>query len=184
MAAIGEFTTTLKVKNPPRAGTPVKLQVFGDNPGPGPGPGSNLREVEVIMYPDLTGWLLYRVEKGDTLTGIVRKARDFGKTTVAPDRRGKRRRSRTPTSSRPAGSCASRSAERDLRASGRRTSRRGTSAPATAPAAGKVRTQAVRIVRATPQRTAEKRLVAPTPITALVMVCVVEIGASKTYAVV
>ena len=35
------------------------------------------------MYPDLTGWLLYRVEKGDTLTGIVRKARDFGKTTVA-----------------------------------------------------------------------------------------------------
>ena len=83
MAAIGEFTTTLKVKNPPRAGTPLKLQVFGDNPGPGPGPGSNLREVAVVMFPDLTGWLLYRVEKGDTLTGIVRKARDFGKTTVA-----------------------------------------------------------------------------------------------------
>jgi nucleoid-associated protein YgaU len=34
------------------------------------------------MYPDLTGWLLYRVENGDTLTGIVRKARDFGRTTV------------------------------------------------------------------------------------------------------
>jgi nucleoid-associated protein YgaU len=83
MAAIGEFTTTLKVKSPPRAGTPVKLQVFGDNPGPGPGPGSDLREVEVIMFPDLTGWLLYRVDRGDTLTGIVRKARDFGKTTVA-----------------------------------------------------------------------------------------------------
>lgn len=83
MAAIGEFSATLKVKNPPRAGTPVKLQVFGDNPGPGPGPGSDLREVEVIMYPDLFGYLLYRVEKGDTLTGIVRKARDFGKTTVA-----------------------------------------------------------------------------------------------------
>ena len=82
MAAIGEFTTTLKVKTPPRAGTPVKLQVFGDNPGPGPGPGSDLREVEVIMYPDLIGYLLYRVERGDTLTGIVRKARDFGKTTV------------------------------------------------------------------------------------------------------
>ncbi len=82
MAAIGEFTTTLKVKSPPRAGTPVKLQVFGDNPGPGPGPGSDLREVDVIMFPDLRGWLLYRVEKGDTLTGIVRKARDFGKTTV------------------------------------------------------------------------------------------------------
>jgi nucleoid-associated protein YgaU len=83
MAAIGEFSTTLKVKNPPRAGTPVTLQVFGDNPGPGPGPGSDLREVALIMYPDLIGYLLYRVEKGDTLTGIVRKARDFGKTTVA-----------------------------------------------------------------------------------------------------
>jgi nucleoid-associated protein YgaU len=83
MALIGEFSTTLKVKNPPRAGTPVKLQVFGDNPGPGPGPGSDLREVELIMFPDLMGYLLYRVERGDTLTGIVRKARDFGKTTVA-----------------------------------------------------------------------------------------------------
>jgi nucleoid-associated protein YgaU len=83
MAAIGEFSTTLKVPTPPRAGTPLKLQVFGDNPGPGPGPGSDLREVEVVMYPDLAGWLLYRVERGDTLTGIVRKARDFGKTTVA-----------------------------------------------------------------------------------------------------
>lgn len=82
MAAIGEFTTTLKVKTPPRAGTPLTLQVFGDNPGPGPAPGSDLREVRVVMYPDLIGWLLYRVEKGDTLIGIVRKARDFGKTTV------------------------------------------------------------------------------------------------------
>jgi nucleoid-associated protein YgaU len=83
MAAIGEFTTTLKVPNPPRAGTPLTLQVFGDNPGPGPGPGSDVREVEVLMYPDLFGWLLYRVESGDTLTGIVRKAREFGRTTVA-----------------------------------------------------------------------------------------------------
>jgi nucleoid-associated protein YgaU len=83
MALIGEFRAKVTVKNPPRAGTPVKLQVFGDNPGPGPGPGSDLREVELIMFPDLIGYLLYRVEKGDTLTGIVRKARDFGKTTVA-----------------------------------------------------------------------------------------------------
>jgi len=82
MAALGEFTTTLKITSPPRAGTKVNLQVFGDNPGPGPGPGSDLREVELIIFPDLAGWLLYRVEKGDTLTGIVRKARDFGKTTV------------------------------------------------------------------------------------------------------
>ena len=46
------------------------------------------------------------------------------------------------------------------------------------PAIGKVRTQAMRIERATPQRTAERRLVAPTPMTAEVMVWVVEIGAS------
>ncbi len=83
MAAIGEFTARVKVPTPPRAGTPLTLQVFGDNPGPGPAPGSNLREVPVVIYPDLLGWLLYRVESGDTLTGIVRKARDFGRTTVA-----------------------------------------------------------------------------------------------------
>ncbi len=82
MAAIGEFTATLTVKTPPRAGTPVRLQVFGDNPGPGPGPGSDVQEVALIIYPDLFGFLLYRVEKGDTLTSIVRKARGFGKTTI------------------------------------------------------------------------------------------------------
>ena len=42
----------------------------------------------MIVFPDLAGWLLYRVESGDTLTGIVRKLRDFG-------------RSRSPRSSRP-----------------------------------------------------------------------------------
>jgi nucleoid-associated protein YgaU len=83
MALVGEFTTTITVHRPPRAGTTVRLQVFGDNPGPGPGPGSDLREVELVMIPDLRGYLYYRVEKGDTLTGIVRKARDFGRTTIA-----------------------------------------------------------------------------------------------------
>ncbi len=83
MAAIGEFSTTMKVEKPPRAGTRMTLQVFGDNPGPGPGPGSDVRSVEVVMYPDLFGWLIYRVEAGDTLTGIVRKVRDYGRTTVA-----------------------------------------------------------------------------------------------------
>ena len=83
MAALGEFSATLHVPKPPRAGTPVRLQVFGDNPGPGPGPGSDVREVELMMFPELRGWLLYRVERGDTLTSIVRLARDFGKTTVA-----------------------------------------------------------------------------------------------------
>src|SRR5689334_15462538 len=55
---------------------------------------------------------------------------------------------------------------------------------AAVPAAGKVSTQAVRMVRATPQRTAENRLVAPAPMIAEVMVWVVEIGAWKTKAVV
>lgn len=82
---VGEFTTRLKVDKPPRAGARLTLQVFGDNPGlpdEGPSPGFNLREVRVIMFPDLQGWLLYRVEGGDTLTGIVRKTRDFGRSSV------------------------------------------------------------------------------------------------------
>src|SRR5436190_596850 len=52
------------------------------------------------------------------------------------------------------------------------------------PAMGKVRIQAVTMERATPQRTAEKRLVAPAPMIAEVMVWVVEMGAWKTNAVV
>lgn len=86
MAGIGEFSTRIKVDNPPRDGTRLTLQVFGDNPGlpdEGPSPGFNLREVEVIMFAELQGFLLYRVESGDTLTSIVRKLRDFTRTTVA-----------------------------------------------------------------------------------------------------
>lgn len=82
----GEFSTEVEVAHPPRAGTPVTVQVFGDNPGlpdEGPYPGFDLREVEVVMYPDLRGWLVYRVEPGDTLTGIARRFRDFGRTTPA-----------------------------------------------------------------------------------------------------
>lgn len=82
---IGEFTTDLEVPKPPRAGTRVTLQVFGDNPGlpdEGPSPGFDLREVAVIMFPNLQGWLLYRVDRGDTLTGIVKKTRVFGRSSV------------------------------------------------------------------------------------------------------
>lgn len=82
---IGEFTTRLRVQSPPRAGTHLTLQAFGENPGlpdEGPRPGFDLVEVPVIMFPDLRGWLLYRVERGDTLTSIARKMRDFGRTTV------------------------------------------------------------------------------------------------------
>lgn len=82
---VGEFVTRLEVDKPPRSGARLTLQVFGDNPGlpdEGPSPGFNLREVRVIMFPDLQGWLLYRVDRGDTLTGIVRKAKDFGRSSV------------------------------------------------------------------------------------------------------
>ena len=82
---VGEFSTRVALDDPPRAGTRVTVQVFGDNPGlpdEGPRPGFNLREVEVIVFPDLAGWLLYRVEAGDTLSGIVRTLKDLTRTTV------------------------------------------------------------------------------------------------------
>lgn len=83
---IGEFSTVLSLDRAAKAGARVTLQVFGDNPGlpdEGPDPGFDLREVELTYFPRLRGFLLYRVEAGDTLTGIVRKTRDFGRTTVA-----------------------------------------------------------------------------------------------------
>jgi nucleoid-associated protein YgaU len=82
---IGEFSTHVRLDDPPRAGTRLTVQVFGDNPGlpdNGPSPGFDLREAEVIVFPGMQGWLLYRVESGDTLTGIVRKLKDFTKITV------------------------------------------------------------------------------------------------------
>ena len=48
---------------------------------------------------------------------------------------------------------------------------------AASPAPGKVSTQAPTMLPATPQRTAERRFVEPTPMIADVMVWVVEIGA-------
>jgi hypothetical protein len=84
MAGVGEFSTTLRVDSPPRAGTHLVLQVFGDDPsGQGSGPGSHLQEVPLVMFPDLRGWLLYKVESGDTLSGIVQKLKDLTRTTVA-----------------------------------------------------------------------------------------------------
>ena len=83
---VGEFSARLTVDRPPKAGARCTLEVFGDNPGlpgEGPSPGFNTRRVRVIVFPDLAGWLLYRVEPGDTLTGIVRKLRDLGRFTVA-----------------------------------------------------------------------------------------------------
>ena len=85
MAGVGEFSTRMRVQTPPRAGTRVTLQAFGDNPGlpdEGPDPGFDLVEVPLILFPDLRGWLLYRVERGDTLSGIVRRLRPYGRSTV------------------------------------------------------------------------------------------------------
>ena len=82
---VGEFSTHVRFADPPRAGTRVTVQVFGDNPGlpdQGPSPGFDLREVEVIVFPQMQGWLIYRVESGDTLTAIVRKVKAFTKVTV------------------------------------------------------------------------------------------------------
>src|SRR5439155_15334337 len=53
---------------------------------------------------------------------------------------------------------------------------------AIAAAAGNVRIHAVTMLPATPQRTADSRFVAPTPMIADVIVCVVEIGAFRTNA--
>ncbi len=83
---VGEFSTTLVLDAPPRSIRPVTLQVFGDNPGlpgEGPDPGFDLKEVALTYVPRLRGFLLYRVERGDTLSGIVRSTRDLGRTTVA-----------------------------------------------------------------------------------------------------
>jgi phage tail protein X len=82
---VGEFTTGVRIPDPPRPGTRLTVQVFGDNPGlpdEGPSPGFNTREVEVICFPDSHGFLLYRVQSGDTLAGIVRKLKPFTKVTV------------------------------------------------------------------------------------------------------
>ena len=68
---IGEFSTHVRLDDPPRAGTRLTVQVFGDNPGlpdKGPSPGFDLQENEVIVFPQMQGWLLYRVVSGDTLS--------------------------------------------------------------------------------------------------------------------
>ncbi|MFC7495195.1 MULTISPECIES: Gmad2 immunoglobulin-like domain-containing protein [unclassified Nocardioides] len=82
---VGDFVARVRIPDPPRAGTRLTVQVFGDNPGlpgEGPSPGFNTRTVEVICFPGSRGFLLYRVESGDSLSGIVRKLKSFTKVTV------------------------------------------------------------------------------------------------------
>ncbi|WP_148572209.1 Gmad2 immunoglobulin-like domain-containing protein [Nocardioides caldifontis] len=83
---VGDFSARVRLDDKPRPGTRLTVQVFGDNPGlpnEGPSPGFNTREVDVICFPGATGFLIYRVESGDTLTAIVRKVKAFTKVTVA-----------------------------------------------------------------------------------------------------
>ena len=83
---VGDFSARVRLPDPPRPGTRLTVQVFGDNPGlpdEGPSPGFNTRTVEVICFPGSTGFLIYRVESGDTLTAIVRKLKPFTKVTVS-----------------------------------------------------------------------------------------------------
>jgi phage tail protein X len=86
MAGVGEFSTQLRIADPPRSGAKVTLQVFGDNPGlpdEGPAPGFDLVEVPLIVFRGMRGWILYRVAAGDTLSSIRRELRPFTKVTVA-----------------------------------------------------------------------------------------------------
>lgn len=83
---VGEFSTEVQLSDPPRPGTTLTVQVYGDNPGlpgEGPSPGFDTREVEVICFPGSRGFLIYRVESGDTLTSIVRSVKDVTRTTAA-----------------------------------------------------------------------------------------------------
>lgn len=83
---VGEFSAELAITKPAKAGARCTLEVYGDNPGApdeGPVPGFNTRRIELIVFPDLAGWLYYKVEAGDTLSAITRALRDYGRFTVA-----------------------------------------------------------------------------------------------------
>lgn len=83
---VGEFSAEVRLTDPPRPGTTLTVQVYGDNPGlpdEGPSPGFDTREVEVICFPGSRGFLLYRVGSGETLTSIVRAVKDYTRTTIA-----------------------------------------------------------------------------------------------------
>jgi len=53
------------------------FQLFGDDPSGEHSPGLDLTEVPVILVPDMQGYQLYQVVRGDTLTKI---AKEFGST--------------------------------------------------------------------------------------------------------
>ncbi len=74
---MGDFVARVRIPEPPRAGTRLSVQVFGDNPGlpdEGPSPGLNTRTVEVICFPESAATCSIAWRRGDTLSAISAQA--------------------------------------------------------------------------------------------------------------
>ncbi len=63
-------------------GAHVLLQVFGEDASGDHPPGTDLNQVPVTLFTELSGWRLYEVVRGDTLARI---ARDQGQNTGVND---------------------------------------------------------------------------------------------------
>lgn len=79
---IGEFSTRVELDSAPRPGTRLTVRASGAGGDDGDPRPRDVDEVEVTCFPAARGWLLYRVESGDTLTAIVRDLRDFTRADV------------------------------------------------------------------------------------------------------
>lgn len=82
MGVIDDFGHDVSLGHRGARGEHVTLQVFGDDPSGDRPPGTDLDEVRVTLFSDLSGWRLYEVRRGDTLTRI---AREEGQDTTAAD---------------------------------------------------------------------------------------------------
>lgn len=63
-------------------GAHVVLEVFGDDPSGENPPGPDLNQIHITLFTELSGWRLYEVVPGDTLTKI---AHEQGQGTTAGD---------------------------------------------------------------------------------------------------
>jgi hypothetical protein len=82
MGVIDDFGHDVSLGHRSVRGEHGTLQVFGDDASGEHPPGTDLNEVRVTVFSGLTGWKLYEVVQGDTLTRI---ARDEGQDTSAQD---------------------------------------------------------------------------------------------------
>ena len=82
MGVIDDFGHDVSLGHRSVRGEHGTLQVFGDDASGEHPPGTDLNEVRVTVFSGLTGWKLYEVVQGDTLTRI---ARDEGQDTSAKD---------------------------------------------------------------------------------------------------